>query len=66
MQIIEDGYGGINDPIDKLEIASSLRSAIEYYTELTIDEHLSGKLNKDADEAWKKIEKLINQLTGEN
>jgi hypothetical protein len=51
--------------IDRLEVASSLRSAIEYYTELTIDEHLSGKLNKDADIAWKKIEKLINQLTEE-
>jgi hypothetical protein len=52
--------------IDRLEVASNLRSAIEYYTELTIDEHLSGKLNKEADKAWKKIEKLINQLTEEN
>jgi hypothetical protein len=51
--------------IDRLEVASSLRSAIEYYTELTIDEHLSGKLNKEADKTWKKIEKLINQLTEE-
>jgi len=51
--------------IDKLEVASSLRSAIEYYTELTVDEHLSGKLNKDADRTWKKIEDLINKLTGE-
>ena len=51
--------------IDRLEVASSLRSAIEYYTELTIDEHLSGKLNKDADKAWNKIQKLINQLTEE-
>lgn len=51
--------------IDRLEVASNLRSAIEYYTELTIDEHLSGKLNKEADKAWKKIEKLINQLTEE-
>ena len=51
--------------IDRLEVASSLRSAIEHYTELTVNEHLSGKLNKDADKAWKKIEKLINQLTEE-
>jgi hypothetical protein len=51
--------------IDKLEVASSLRSAIEYYTELTVDEHLSGKLNKDADVAWKKIEDLITKLTEE-
>ena len=51
--------------INKLEVASNLRSAIEYYTELTIDEHMSGKLNKDADKAWKKIEKLINKLTKE-
>jgi hypothetical protein len=51
--------------IDRLEVASSLRSAIEHYTELTVNEHMSGKITKDADIAWKKIEKLINQLTEE-
>jgi hypothetical protein len=48
--------------MDKAWIASELRSAIAYYTELTVDEHMSGKLNKQADKAWKKVEKLINQL----
>jgi len=48
--------------MDKLETASSLRSMIHYYTELTVNEHLTSKLNKEADKAWKKIEKLINQL----
>jgi hypothetical protein len=51
--------------IDRLETASNLRSAIEYYTELTVEEHLSGKINKDADVAWKRIEDLITKLTGE-
>jgi len=48
--------------MDKQAIGSDLRSAIEYYTELTIDEHLTGKLNKDADKTWNKIVNLINQL----
>jgi len=51
--------------IDKLEVASSLRSAIEYYTELTVAEHVSGKITKEADKAWNKIENLIDKLTGE-
>jgi hypothetical protein len=51
--------------INKLEVASNLRSAIEYYTELTVIEHMSGKITKDAEEAWKKVEKLINKLTKE-
>jgi hypothetical protein len=51
--------------IDKLETASSLRSAIEHYTELTVNEHMSGKITKDADMAWKRIENLIGKLTGE-
>ena len=49
--------------LDKAWIASELRSQIAYYTELTVDEHMSGKLNKEADKAWKKVEKLINKLT---
>jgi hypothetical protein len=46
-------------------IASDLRIAIEYYTELTVNEHMSGKMDKEADKAWKKVEKLINQLIKE-
>jgi hypothetical protein len=48
--------------MDKQAIASDLRIAIEYYTELTVNEHTTGKITKDADKAWKKVEKLINQL----
>jgi len=51
--------------IDKLGIASDLRIAIEYYTELTVNEHLTQTLNKDADKAWKKVDKLIKQLAEE-
>ena len=47
---------------DKNFIASELRSTIEYYTELTVNEHMSGKITEEADRAWKKVEKLINQL----
>ena len=48
--------------IEKYNTASDLRIAIEYYTELTVMEHQSGKITKDADKAWKRVEKLINQL----
>jgi hypothetical protein len=48
--------------MDKQSIASDLRIAVEYYTELTVNEHMSGKITKEADKAWKKVEKLINQL----
>jgi hypothetical protein len=48
--------------MDKQWTASDLRIAIEYYTELTVNEHMSGKITKEADKAWKKVEKLINQL----
>ena len=51
---------------DKAWIASELRSQIAYYTDLTVNEHLSGKLDKEADKAWKKVEKLINKLGGLN
>jgi hypothetical protein len=51
--------------INKSWIASELRSQIAYYTELTVNEHMSGKLNKEADKAWKKVDKLINKLTEE-
>ena len=45
------------------EKTSSLKAMIHYYTELTVNEHQSGVINKDAEKAWKKIEKLINQLS---
>jgi hypothetical protein len=48
--------------MDKQYLAGDLRIAIEYYTELTVNEHMSGKITKEADKAWKKVEKLINQL----
>ena len=48
--------------MDKAWIASELRSAIAYYPEVTVNEHMSGKLDKEADKAWKKVEKLINKL----
>ena len=48
--------------MDKQWTASDLRMAIELYTMLTVDEHMSGKITKEADKAWKKVEKLINQL----
>jgi hypothetical protein len=50
--------------MDKAWIASELRSQIAYYTELTVNEHISGKLDKEADKTWKKVEKLINKLGG--
>jgi hypothetical protein len=51
--------------MNRLDLASDLRIAIEYYTELTVNEHMSGKVTKEADKAWKKIEKLINKLAEE-
>lgn len=48
--------------MDKLLIGSELRSLIEYYTEVTVEEHMTGKLNKEADKAWNKIIQLINKL----
>ena len=48
--------------MDKQWIASDLRIAVEYYSELTVNEHMSGKITKEADKAWKNVEKLINQL----
>ena len=49
--------------LDKQIIASDLRMMIEYYTELTVDEHLSNKTTKEADKAWNKIERLINPVS---
>ena len=50
---------------DKAWIASELRSQIAYYTELTVNEHMSGKPDKEADRVWKKVDQLINKLTEE-
>ena len=50
--------------MDKLAIGSDLKSLIEYYTELTVDEHMNGTQNKEADKTWKKINQLIDKLTG--
>jgi hypothetical protein len=51
--------------MDKLAIGSDLRSLIEYYTELTVDEHMTGTQNKEANKTWKKITQLIDKLTKE-
>lgn len=50
--------------INKNHIASELRDAIQYYTDLTVTEHATGEIDKEANRAWKQIEKLINQLSG--
>lgn len=52
-------------PIDKAALGSDLRSLIEYYTELTVEEHMTGKINKEADQTWNKILVLIYKLTEE-
>jgi hypothetical protein len=52
-------------PIDKAAIGSDLRSLIEYYTELTVEEHMTGKINKAADQTWNKILVLIHKLVEE-
>jgi hypothetical protein len=52
--------------MDKLAIGSDLRSLIEHYTELTVEEHMTGSFNKDADRTWNKITQLIGKLTGES
>lgn len=49
--------------MNKQETASRLRCMIAYYTELTVNEHMSQEITPETDEAWKDIEKLINQLT---
>lgn len=51
--------------MDKQHIASELRSAIQYYAELTVYEHNAQETTPEADEAWADILKLINQLAGE-
>jgi hypothetical protein len=49
--------------MDKNAIGSSLRSLIEHYTELTVEEHMSSKISKEADQTWNKILVLIYKLT---
>ena len=48
--------------MNKQAIGSSLRDAIAYYAELTVNEHMSQEITPEADEAWKDITNLINQL----
>lgn len=48
--------------MDKKMIASDLRSAIEHYTECTVNEHLLERINPESDEAWNHIKELINKL----
>jgi len=48
--------------IDKQFIASELKAAIYHYAALTVIEHQSGKITRDAEKAWKRIENLIRQL----
>lgn len=47
---------------EKRFVAGELRSAIAYYTELTVNEQMSQETTPEADQAWKDIENLINQL----
>ena len=58
LKVLEGEFNNIN----REAIASDLRDAVEYYTELTVDEHLTGTIGKDAEMAWKKVDKLIKQL----
>ena len=51
--------------MDRKAIGSDLRSLIERYTELTVEEHMTGKINKEADQTWNKILVLIYKLEGE-
>ena len=51
--------------MNKQFIASELRSAIEYYAELTANEQMTQRLDPEATLAWKNVEKLINQLVEE-
>ena len=48
--------------MNKRDIANKLKDAIAWYTDITVEEHLTSILNTDADEAWADIEKYIKQL----
>lgn len=48
--------------IDKKTIACNLKSAILYYTEITINEQLAQEPTPEGDEAWEDVKRLINQL----
>jgi hypothetical protein len=52
--------------MDRNAIGSDLRSLIEHYTELTVEEHMTGKINKEADQTWNTILVLIYKLEEEN
>ena len=48
--------------MDKQAVASRLKSAIQWYTDVTIEEHQTCIINPEADEAWETIEECIKQL----
>lgn len=48
--------------MNKAEVASKLKSAIAWYTDVTIEEHQTQQINHEADEAWELIEKCIKEL----
>lgn len=51
--------------VNVLEVASQLRSDIQYYVDLTVDEHLTQTQNKEADKVWKDIVNGIETLVRE-
>jgi hypothetical protein len=51
--------------MNKLDIASKLKTAIALYVDATVKEHVTQQIDTDADEAWSDIEKHIEQLTQE-
>lgn len=48
--------------MNKIQIANKLKSAIAWYTDITIEEHQTQQINHEADEAWEIIEECIKQL----
>lgn len=50
----------------KQEIASKLKSLIDYYADLTAKEQILQRVDPEADVTWKEILELINLLTGES
>jgi hypothetical protein len=47
---------------DRNFIASELRGAIAYYTEITVNEQLNQEPSPEGDAAWDDIKRLIDQL----
>jgi hypothetical protein len=67
MQIIEDGYGGNNDPkeLNREAVASKIEYLIQDLVDLHIHEHMTGEPTKKADKVWKLITKNLNLLVKE-